>query len=211
MVMPHELTPCAADVVHRVHRRCPLPGGFPPPPAACNRIILRGIRGQVFEHHPGVLGEKPLDGTALVHRGLLQAQDQEGLGQALRELRQQRQQARRCATCGPLPLEALGASMPRATQGGTLTLRGRRDVALVAFAQPAAWDVGFMGHMGCIDTKDCSGPLGVARLNGGAKVCPPRFVCSAVGALRGMVGAKRWEPPSPACSWRRTVASLPAA
>lgn len=88
MVMPNELTHLADDVVNRVKRRRPIHLGFQPPPEAFNRIILWGIRRQVFEDHPGMLREKPFDGTALVNRGIIQDQDQEGLGKPLMELMQ---------------------------------------------------------------------------------------------------------------------------
>jgi hypothetical protein len=84
---------------------------------------------------------------------MIQDQDQEGRGKALMELMQQLQKARRCAACGPLPLEALGAHMQRANQGGTLPLRWRRHFDLVALAKPAALDVGFIGKMRCIDKE----------------------------------------------------------
>jgi hypothetical protein len=154
MVMPNELTDLADDVVNRGKRRRPIPLGFQPPPEAFNRIILRGIRRQVFEGHPVVLPEKPFDSPALVHRGIIQDQDQEGRGKALMELMQKLQKARRCAACGPLPIEALGAHMQRAKQGGTLPLRWRRAFDLVALATPAALDVGCIGKMRCIDKED---------------------------------------------------------
>ena len=191
MVMPNELTYLADDVVNRVKRRRPIHLGFQPPPEAFNRIILRGIRRQVFEGDPVVLPEQPFDGPALVHRGVIQDQDQEGLGKALMELMQKLQKARRCAACGPLPIEALGAHMQRAKQGGTWPLRWRRHFALLALATPAALDVGFIGKMRCIDKEDFYGPLRLARRNGGDNFCHPRFFFSAVGALRGTVVAKR--------------------
>ena len=88
MGMPNELTHLADDVVNRAKRRRPIHLGFQPPPEAFNRIILRGIRRQGFEGHPVVLPEKPFDGPALVNRGSIQDQDQEGRGKALMELMQ---------------------------------------------------------------------------------------------------------------------------
>jgi hypothetical protein len=78
-----------------------------------------------------IMREKPFDGTALVHCGIIQDQDQEGLGKALMELMQKLQKAHRCAACGPLPIQALGAHMQRAQQGGTLPLRWRRAFVVV--------------------------------------------------------------------------------
>ena len=191
MVMPNELTHLADDVINRVKRRRPIHLGFQPPPEAFNRIILRGIRRQVFEGHPVVLPEKPFDSPALVNRGIIQDQDEQGLRKPLMELVQELQEELRRAAWGALPIEALGAHMQRAKQGGTLTLRGRRDFDLLALATPAALDVGCIGEMRFIDKKDFYGPLGLARLNGGDNFCHPRFFFSAVGALRGMVLAKR--------------------
>ena len=109
MVMPNELPDLADDVVNRVKRCRPIHLGFQPPPEAFNRIILRRIRRQVFKGHPVVLHEKPFDGTALVNRGIIQNQDQEGRGKPLMELMQKLQKALGCTACRPLPIEALGA------------------------------------------------------------------------------------------------------
>ena len=138
-----------------------------------------------------MLPEKPFNGPALVNRGVIQDQDQEDCGKALMELMQKLQKARRCTACGPLPIEALGAHMQRAKEGGTLTLRWRRDFDLLTLAKPAALDVGFIGKMRCIDKEDFYGPLRLARLNGGDNFCHPGFFFAAVGALRGTVLAKR--------------------
>jgi hypothetical protein len=191
MVMPDELTHLAENGVNRVKGCCPIDFRFEPPPEAFNGIILWGIRRQVFECHPVVLPEKPFDRTTLVHRGIIQDQDQQGLRKPLLELMQKRQKARGCAACGPLPIEALGAQMQRAKQGGTLTLCWCRDFDVLALAKPATLDVGFIGKMGCIDKEDFYGLLRLARANGGDNFCHPRFFFSAVGAWRGTVLAKR--------------------
>lgn len=81
--------------------------------------------------------------------------------------------------------------MQRAKEGGTLTLRWRRDFDLLALAKPAALDIGFIGKMRFIDKEDFYRPLRLASINGGDNFCHPRFFFSAVGALRGMVLAKR--------------------
>lgn len=81
--------------------------------------------------------------------------------------------------------------MQRAKQGGTLTLRGRRDFDVLALAKPAALDIGFIGKMRFIDKEDFYRLLRSAYANGGDNFCHPRFFFSAVGALRGTVLAKR--------------------
>ena len=191
MVMPNELTYPAEDVVNSVARRCCIHLGFEPPPEAFNRIILRGIRRQMFESHPVVLHEKPFHGTALVNRGIIQDQDQEGVRKALMELMQKRQKARRGAACSALPIKALGPKMQGAEEGRTLTPRGRRDFDLVALATPAPLDVGFMGKRRCIDKEDLYWPLRLPDADGGDNGCHPGFFFAAVGALRGTVLAKR--------------------
>jgi hypothetical protein len=192
MVMPNELTYPADDGVNGVKRRGRIHLGFEPPPEAFNRVILRGIRRQMFKGHPVVLHEKPFHGTALVNRGIIQDQDQAGVRKALMELMQKLQKARRGAACSSLPIEALGAEMQRAEEGRTLTLRGCRDFDLVALATPAPLDVGFIGKMRFIDTEDLYGPLRLADANGGDNFCHPRFFFAGLGALRGTVLAKRF-------------------
>jgi hypothetical protein len=191
MVMPDELTHLTENGVNRVKGCCPIHFGFEPPPEAFNRIILWRIRRQVFEGHPVVLRKEAVDRTALVNRGIIQDQDQQGFRKSLMELMQKLQKARRCTTCSPLPLEALGAQMQRTKQGGTLPLHWRRDFDLVALAKPATLDVGFIRKMGFIDKEDFYRPLRWAATDGGNNFCHPRFFFSAVGALRGTVLAKR--------------------
>jgi len=191
MIMPDELTHRAEDGVNRVKGCCPIDFRFEPPPEAFNRIILWGIRRSVFEGDPVVLREKAFDRTTLVHRGIIQDQEQQGLRKSLMELLQKRQKACRCAAGGPLPREALGAQMPRAKQGGTVPLRWRRDFAVLALAKPATLAVGFMRKMGCIDKEDFYRSLRLAITDGGNNFCQPRFFFSAVGAFRGTVVAKR--------------------
>ena len=142
-------------------------------------------------HHPVVLREQPLHGTAFVHRGVIQNQDQEGRGKALMELRQQLQEALGCPACRPLPIAALGAEMPRAKQGSTWALPWRRHFDLLALATPAALDVGFIGAMRFVNKKDFYRPLRLTDTKGGDNFCHPGFFFSALGALRGTVVAKR--------------------
>ena len=76
MIMPHELPDPVDDVVNRGKRRRPVHLRFEPLPETFNGSVLWRIGGQVFEPHPVVRGEKPLDGTAFVHRGIIQDQDE---------------------------------------------------------------------------------------------------------------------------------------
>ena len=71
MIMPHELPDPVDDVVNGVKRRRRVHLRFEPLPEPFDGIVLWRIGGQVFEHHPVVLREKPFDGTALVHRGVI--------------------------------------------------------------------------------------------------------------------------------------------
>src|SRR5262245_37502816 len=147
LIMPHELPDPGDDVVHRVKRRRPVHLHFAPLPETFDAIVLGSIGGQVFEHHPGVLRKKPLDGTAFVHRGISQNQAQEGRGKPLMELMQKRQEALGGPACCTLPIAALGAEMQRAKPGGTVALPWRRYFDLWALATPAALDVGCIGAM----------------------------------------------------------------
>lgn len=76
MVMPHDLPDPGDDVVNGSKRRRPVDRGFEPLPEPFDGIILRRIRRQVFEDHPVMLREKPLDGQAPVNRGIIQDQDE---------------------------------------------------------------------------------------------------------------------------------------
>jgi len=191
MIMPHELPDPVDDVVNRVKRCRPVHLRFEPLPETFDEIVLGRIGGQVFEHHPVVLGEKPLDGTALVNRGVIQDQDEQGLRKPLMELVQELQEELRRAAWGTLPIEALGAQMQGAKEGRTLTPRGRRDFDPLAFAKPAPLDVGFIGKMRFINEEDLYWPLRLADADGGDNFCHPGFFFAAVGALRGTVLAKR--------------------
>ena len=191
MVMPDELTHLAEDGVNRVKGCGPIDFRFEPPPEAFKRIILGGIRRQVFKGYPVVLREKAFDHTTLVHRGIIQDQDQQGRGKALMELMQKLQKALGRAPGRALPIEVLRAQMQRAKQGGTLALRWRRDFARLALATPAAVDVGFIGEMRFIDKKDFYRPLRMTDADGSDNFCHPGFFSAALGALRGTVWAKR--------------------
>ena len=76
MIMPHELPDPGDDVVNRGKRRRSIDLCFEPLPEAFDGIVLWRIGGQVFEHHPVVLREKPLDSAAFVNRGIIQDQDE---------------------------------------------------------------------------------------------------------------------------------------
>jgi hypothetical protein len=175
MIMPHELPDPVDDVVNRVKRRRPIRLGFEPLPETFNRIVLWRIGGQVCEYHPVVLGEKPLDGTALVNRGIIQKQDEQSLRKPLMALGQELQKELGRATRGALPIEALSAQMQGAKQGGTLTSRGGRHFDLVPLATPAALHVGFIGKMGFIDKQDFYGLLRLTDADGGDNFCHPGF------------------------------------
>jgi hypothetical protein len=191
MVMPHELTDLAEDVVNGVQRRGRIYLGFAPLPETFAGVVLGSIRGQGFEHHPIVLGEQPLDGTALVQRGVIQDHDAQGLRKALMELGQELQEALRRAAWGTLPIAALGAQRQGAQEGRTVTPRGRRDCAPLAWAPPAPLDGGFMGKRRCITAADLYGPLRWADAAGGDHCCHPGVFFAAVGALGGTVVAQR--------------------
>ena len=91
MIMPHELPDPGDDVVNRVKRRRPVDLRFEPLPEPFDGIVLGRIGGQVFEPHPVGLGEEPFDGTALMNRGIIEDQDEQGLRKPLMELVQELQ------------------------------------------------------------------------------------------------------------------------
>src|SRR5215510_10343015 len=122
-----------------------------------------------------MLREKSSDGTALVNRGIIQNQDQQGRGKALMELMQKLQKALGRAPCRTLPIEVLGAQMQRAKQGGTLALPWGRHFALLARATPAALDVTLIGKMRLIDKKDFYRPLCLADADACDNFCHPGF------------------------------------
>ena len=108
MIMPNELTHLVDDVVNRVKRRCSIRLGFEPLPETFDRVLFWGIGGQVFELHPGLLRETPLHGPALVHRGIIQDQDEPRLGKALVQLMQKLQKELGRAASRTLPIKVLG-------------------------------------------------------------------------------------------------------
>jgi hypothetical protein len=209
--MPDELTYPIDDGVNRVKRRRPVHFGFEPLPEAFDWVIFRRIRCQVFEAHPIVPCQEVLHGTALVHRGIIQDQDEQRRGKALVQLMQKLQKELGRASCGALPIETLSTQMQGAKQGGTLALGWGRDFDLGSLATPAALDIGFVRKMGFIDKEDFYWSLGLADADGGDNLCHPGFFFAALGALRGTVLAKRLYTQSPAFNWRRTVASLAGA
>ena len=92
MIMPNELPDPVDDVVNRIKRCRSVHLGFEPLPEAFDQVIFRGVGYQVFEYDPVVLGEEPLNRTALVNRGIIQNQDQQGRGEPLMELMQKLQE-----------------------------------------------------------------------------------------------------------------------
>jgi hypothetical protein len=155
--MPHDLPDSGDDVVNRGKRRFPIPLGFEPLPKPFDGIVLWRIGGWVFEHHPVVLGEKLFDSTALVNRGMIQDEDEQGIRKALVELMEKLQEELGGSACSALPIETLATQMQSAKQGRTLTPRWRRHFDLASLATPAALHVGFIGKMGCIDKEDFCG------------------------------------------------------
>ena len=134
--------------------------------------------------------------------------DEQGIRKALVELMKKLQEELGGPACRALPIETLATQMQSAKQGGTLTPRWRRHFDLVPLATPAALDVGFIGKMGFVDKEDFYGLLCLSDADGSDNLCHPAFFFAALGASRGTVLAKRLYTQSPACSWRRTVASL---
>src|SRR5215510_4601334 len=86
--------------------------------------------------------------------------------------------------------------MPRAKARGTLALRWRRPFDLLALAQPAALDIGFIRDMRLIDKEAFYRLLRLARANGGDHCGHPRFFSRD----SGLSGAPCWQSvyrPSP--------------
>ena len=191
MIMPHELTDLADDVVNRIKRCGPIDLGFQPLPEAFDGVVFWSIRVPMCECYPVVLLQEPLDRAALMNCGIIQHQNQQGRGKALMELLQKLQTALGRAPCRTLPIEVLGAQMQRAKPRGPLALPWGRHCDLLALATPAALDIGCMGKRRRIDKEDFYRSVRLAGPDGGDNVCHPGFVFSALGALRGTVLAKR--------------------
>lgn len=138
-----------------------------------------------------MLSKKPFDGTALVNRGIIQNQDQQGLGKPLMQLMEKLKKPLGGAAGCPLPIEALGAEMQRPKHRGTLTLGWGRDFDLMALAKPPTLDVGFIGKMRLIDKQDFYRLLALADADGRDDFCHPGFFFAGLGALPGIVLAKR--------------------
>jgi hypothetical protein len=111
IVMPDQLSDLTEHVLNRVEGCCPIYLGFEPLPEALNRIMLRGIRRQVFQDHPRVLREKPFDRSTFMYLGIVEYHDEQHLGEPLVELVQEGQKCLGCASLGPFPVEALGPEM----------------------------------------------------------------------------------------------------
>ena len=109
--MPDELTHLADDGVNRVKGCRPIHLGFEPLPEALDRIILGGIRLQMFQCDPVVLLEKLFDRSTFVNLGIVKDHDKQRPGEPLVELMEEGQKYLGCAPLGPFPVETLGTQM----------------------------------------------------------------------------------------------------
>jgi hypothetical protein len=92
---------------------------------------------------------------------------------------------------GPFPIEPLGPEMQGPEECRPLAFGRCGGFGLRAFAKPAALDVGFIGKVRLVNKEDFYCPVLLAFFDGRDNFCHPRFFCSAVGASRGSVLAKR--------------------
>jgi hypothetical protein len=111
IVMPDELTNLPEHVLKRVEGGRPVYLGFEPLPEALDRIVLRGIRLQVFQCNPRVLLEKLFDGAAFMNLGIVEDHDEQRLGEPLVELVEEGQKYLGRASLGPFLVETLGPEM----------------------------------------------------------------------------------------------------
>ena len=111
IVMPDELTDLPEHVFKRVEGGRPIDLGFEPLPKALDRIVLGGIRLQVFQGNPRVLLEEPFDRSTLVNLGIVEYDDEQRLGEPLVELVKECQKDLGRAPLGSFPVEALGPQM----------------------------------------------------------------------------------------------------
>jgi hypothetical protein len=185
MVMPNELTHLVHHVVNHVACCRSIHLGFEPLPEPLNRIVLRRIGCQVFEDDPVMLSEKALDGTALVHRGIIQHQDQQCLGKPLLQLMEQLQKHLGCAAGCPLPIAVLCAEMQRTKHRGPVTRGWGRDFDLMALAKPPTLDIGFIGTMRRIDKQDFFRLLTLADTDGRDDCCHPGFFFRGAQGIAG--------------------------
>jgi hypothetical protein len=208
MVMPDELPAPMEHLLNRREGGGSIHCGFEPLPEALDRMILGGIRLQVFQLNPRVSLEKAFDGSAFVQLGIVEEHDAQRLGEPLMELVEAGQKDLGRPPLGPFPIEALGPQMEGAEQRGALTLPGRGHFDLYACAKPSALDVGFIGTVRLIDPHAFYGAFRLPGVDGGDNFCHPGLFFAGLGTLRGTVVAQRLSTQPPACNWRRTVASL---
>ena len=108
IVMPDELTDLPEHVLNGVEGGRPIDLGFEPLPEALDRIVLGGIRLQVFQGNPRVLLEKPFDRSTFVQLGIVEDHEEQRLGKPLVELVEEGQERLGRPPLGPFPIAALG-------------------------------------------------------------------------------------------------------
>ena len=189
--MPDELTALPEHVLHCVAGGRPIALGFEPPPAALDRIVLRGIRLQVLQCHPRVLLETVFERSTGVPLGLVEEHEEQRLGKPLVELVEEGQERLARPPLGPLPSAALGPERQGPAQRGALALGRGGAFGWGALANPPALAVGCIGQGGRIAPEDCYGALRWTGTASRATCCHPRFFFSRRGALRGTGLAQR--------------------
>jgi len=109
--MPDKLPDFTEHVLNGVEGSRPIHLGFEPLPEALDRIILGGIRLQMFQCDPVVLLEKLFDRSTFVNLGIVKDHDKQRPGEPLVELMEEGQKYLGCAPLGPFPVETLGTQM----------------------------------------------------------------------------------------------------
>jgi hypothetical protein len=141
VVMPDKLPDFTEHVRNGGEGGRPIHLGFEPLPATLERIILWGIRLQMFQGDPGVLLEKLFDRATLVHLGIVEDDDKQRLGEPLVELVEEGQHDLRGAPRGSLPVAALGTQMEGPDHRGALALGRGGHFGVGACAKPPASDI----------------------------------------------------------------------
>jgi hypothetical protein len=89
VVVPDDLTDLVDHLRNRLQRPGPVNRRFEPLPEACDRILRRSIRLQMFACHPVMLLHKPCDRSTCVNLGIVENQHHQDSGKALMELLKQ--------------------------------------------------------------------------------------------------------------------------